>query len=65
MSVSAKNKLDKLVCPKCNSIIHKVADGGGSVCYICSKCKTSYCHGLKWEMYDEKECVYKDVKELE
>ena len=57
-----KDKLDKEICIKCDSPIYKVADGGGSACYRCSKCSTSYVHALKWEMYDEKECQYVVVK---
>ena len=55
-------KLDKSICIKCDSPIFKVADGGGNACYRCSKCSTSYIRGLKWEMYDEKECEYVGVK---
>ena len=57
-----KNKLDKLVCIKCGDTILSIADGGGSTCYQCPKCQTRYCHGLKWEIYDEKECEWKAVK---
>jgi len=58
----SKNKLDKLICIKCGTTIHKVADGGGTTCYKCPDCGTSYCHALKWEAYDEKECEYVVVK---
>jgi hypothetical protein len=54
-------KLDKNICIKCNSPIHKVAEGGGTICYICSKCQIRYCYSLYWEMYNEKTCEYDKV----
>jgi len=57
-----KSKLDKLLCIKCDSPILRLADGGGSSCYQCPKCKARYCHGLVWEIYNEKEFKWEKCK---
>jgi len=58
----SKSKLDELICIKCGTIIAEIADGGGSTCYQCPKCHARYCHGLKWEMYDDKGFEWKQIK---
>lgn len=55
-------KLDNKICIKCGDTIGMVANGGGMICFHCSKCQARYCfEKSSWLIYNTDTCEWDSV----